>query len=81
VNEVEAFRESVRDERLFACWLLSCYGLRRSEVLTTSPFAPRMRAFPNVAGIRQDLLSMGAKAHVHTYQDFGILADNPASST
>jgi site-specific recombinase XerC len=33
VHEVEAFRESVRDERLFACWLLSCYGLRRSEVL------------------------------------------------
>lgn len=33
VAEVEAFRDSVRDERLFACWLLSCYGLRRSEVL------------------------------------------------
>ena len=33
VAEVEQFRESVRDERLFACWLLSCYGLRRSEVL------------------------------------------------
>ncbi len=31
--EVEAFRDSVRDERLFALWLLSCYGLRRSEVL------------------------------------------------
>ena len=33
VAEVEAFRESVRDDRLFACWLLSCYGRRRSEVL------------------------------------------------
>ena len=33
VAEVETFRESVRDERLFACWLLSCYGLRRVEVL------------------------------------------------
>ncbi|MGO9928589.1 MAG: site-specific integrase [Mycobacterium sp.] len=33
VAEVEEFRESVCDERLFACWLLSCYGLRRSEVL------------------------------------------------
>lgn len=31
--EVTAFREFVRDNRLFACWLLSCYGLRRSEVL------------------------------------------------
>jgi integrase len=31
--EVGRFRESVRDHRLFACWLLSCYGLRRSEVL------------------------------------------------
>ena len=31
--EVEHFRTSVRDERLLACWLLSCYGLRRSEVL------------------------------------------------
>ena len=31
--EVEHFRDSVREERLLACWLLSCYGLRRSEVL------------------------------------------------
>jgi integrase len=31
--EVERFRESVRSHRLFACWLLSMYGLRRSEVL------------------------------------------------
>jgi integrase len=31
--EVQAFRESVSGERLFACWLLSMYGLRRSEVL------------------------------------------------
>ncbi|MCH9730563.1 MAG: site-specific integrase [Actinomycetia bacterium] len=31
--EVQTFRESVRDEQLFACWLLSMYGLRRSEVL------------------------------------------------
>ncbi|TPG28108.1 site-specific integrase [Mycobacterium hodleri] len=31
--EVERFRTSVREDRLFACWLLSCYGLRRSEVL------------------------------------------------
>ena len=31
--EVQRFRESVRDHRLYACWLLSCYGLRRSEVL------------------------------------------------
>ncbi|MFI6956654.1 site-specific integrase [Nocardia sp. NPDC050408] len=33
VAEVETFRESVRAERLYACWLLSCYGMRRSEVL------------------------------------------------
>lgn len=31
--EAERFRESVRDHRLFACWLLSMYGMRRSEVL------------------------------------------------
>ncbi|WP_396904517.1 site-specific integrase [Mycolicibacterium phlei] len=31
--EVQAFRESVREHRLFACWLLSMYGMRRSEVL------------------------------------------------
>lgn len=31
--EVEQFRSSVCDDRLLACWLLSCYGLRRSEVL------------------------------------------------
>ncbi|MEV2222926.1 site-specific integrase [Nocardia vinacea] len=33
VAEIETFRESVRAERLYACWLLSCYGMRRSEVL------------------------------------------------
>ncbi|MFF3567908.1 site-specific integrase [Nocardia jiangxiensis] len=33
VGEVETFRESVRTHRLYACWLLSCYGMRRSEVL------------------------------------------------
>ena len=31
--EVERFRDLVRHDRLYACWLLSCYGLRRSEVL------------------------------------------------
>jgi integrase len=31
--EVGQFRESVRDHRLYACWLLSMHGLRRSEVL------------------------------------------------
>ncbi|BBY67772.1 tyrosine-type recombinase/integrase [Mycolicibacterium helvum] len=31
--EVVRFRESVADHRLYACWLLSCYGMRRSEVL------------------------------------------------
>jgi integrase len=31
--EVQQFRTSVREDRLYACWLLSCYGLRRSEVL------------------------------------------------
>lgn len=31
--EIEQFRASVRNHRLFACWLLSCYGPRRSEVL------------------------------------------------
>lgn len=31
--EVGQFRESVRNHRLFACWLLSMYGMRRSEVL------------------------------------------------
>ena len=33
LSEIGTFREAVRDHRLFACWLLSCYGLRRSEVL------------------------------------------------
>lgn len=33
LSEVGKFREAVRDRRLFACWLLSCYGLCRSEVL------------------------------------------------
>jgi integrase len=31
--DVLQFRDLVRDHRLYACWLLSCYGLRRSEVL------------------------------------------------
>lgn len=33
VAEAEQFREAVRGHRLYACWLLSLYGLRRSEVL------------------------------------------------
>ncbi|MGB5111224.1 MAG: site-specific integrase [Mycobacterium sp.] len=31
--EVSQYREAVLDHRLYACWLLSCYGMRRSEVL------------------------------------------------
>ncbi|UXA10750.1 site-specific integrase [Mycobacterium sp. SMC-8] len=33
VAEVQQFREAARGHRLYACWLLSMYGLRRSEVL------------------------------------------------
>jgi integrase len=33
VDEVSAFIDSVRDERLFAVLLASCFGLRRSEVM------------------------------------------------
>ncbi|MBF6215494.1 site-specific integrase [Nocardia puris] len=33
LEEVTRFREFIRGERLYACWLLSCYGARRSEVL------------------------------------------------
>ncbi|MFI7195305.1 site-specific integrase [Nocardia nova] len=32
-DEVLQFREAVRGDRLYACWLMSCYGLRRSEVM------------------------------------------------
>ncbi|WP_232079743.1 site-specific integrase [Mycolicibacterium parafortuitum] len=31
--EAERFRAAVPEHRLFACWLLSMYGMRRSEVL------------------------------------------------
>lgn len=31
--EVQKFRTSIRNDRLFACWLPICYWLRRSEVL------------------------------------------------
>ncbi|MFE2997375.1 tyrosine-type recombinase/integrase [Nocardia sp. NPDC059246] len=33
LTEVEAFLASARAERLYACWLLSAYGTRRSEVM------------------------------------------------
>ncbi|WP_280245380.1 site-specific integrase [Nocardia abscessus] len=33
VEEVEQFRTAAREDRLYACWLMSCYGMRRSEVL------------------------------------------------
>jgi hypothetical protein len=33
VAEVKSFRAAVGRERLSACWLMSCYGMRRSEVL------------------------------------------------
>lgn len=33
LTEVGQFRESASEHRVFACWLLSIYGMRRSEVL------------------------------------------------
>ncbi|MQY27266.1 site-specific integrase [Nocardia aurantia] len=33
LTEIDTFRQSIRAERLYACWLLSCYDMRRSEVL------------------------------------------------
>lgn len=33
LTEAERFRAAVTDHRLYACWLLSSYGMRRSEVL------------------------------------------------
>lgn len=33
MGEVEVFRDAIASERLAACWLMSCYGMRRSEVL------------------------------------------------
>ncbi|WP_228566967.1 tyrosine-type recombinase/integrase [Nocardia sp. SYP-A9097] len=33
MSEVEVFRAAIVGERLAACWLMSCYGMRRSEVL------------------------------------------------
>ncbi|QVI25141.1 tyrosine-type recombinase/integrase [Nocardia tengchongensis] len=33
MSEVEIFRAAIATERLAACWLMSCYGMRRSEVL------------------------------------------------
>lgn len=33
LTQVKTFREVVRDHRLYGCWLLSMYGLRRSEVM------------------------------------------------
>ena len=58
--EVETFRESVRDERLFACWLLSMYGLRRSEVL-----GPRWSAVDLDTGtlsVRRGRVAVGGEA-------------------
>lgn len=31
--EVERFQQEARGERLYACWLLSTYGMRRSEIM------------------------------------------------
>ncbi|MGW0251058.1 site-specific integrase [Nocardia goodfellowii] len=33
VAEIQQFRTAARAHRLFACWLMSTYGMRRSEVL------------------------------------------------
>lgn len=58
--EVQAFRESVRDERLAACGLLSTYGLRRSEVLGLR--------WSDISGdmlrIRQSRVAVGAGSEV-----------------
>lgn len=57
--EVQTFRESVRSHRLFACWLLSCYGLRRSEVLGLRWSAIELGA--GVLSIRRGRVAVGAE--------------------
>ncbi len=59
VAEVERFRESVRDDRLYACWLLSCYGLRRSEVLGLRWFA--VNPDTGTLSVRRGRVAVGAE--------------------
>ena len=57
VAEAETFREAVRSERLYACWLLSCYGMRRSEVM-----GARWNRFDHSAlRVRRGRVAIGAR--------------------
>jgi integrase len=58
--EVVAFRESVRDHRLFACWLLSCYGMRRSEVLGLRWSAVALDS--GLASVRRGRVAVGTES-------------------
>lgn len=58
--EAEQFRESVRDHRLYACWLLSCYGLRRSEVLGLRWSAVDLDS--GVLSVRRGRVSVGGES-------------------
>jgi integrase len=58
--EVPAFREAVRDHRLYGCWLLSCYGLRRSEVLGLRWSAVDLDT--GTLSVRRDRVAVGGEA-------------------
>lgn len=58
--EATRFRESVRDHRLYACWLLSCYGLRRSEVLGLRWSAVDLGT--GILSVRRSRVSVGGEA-------------------
>lgn len=58
--EVQTFRESVRDHRLYACWLLSTYGLRRSEVLGLRWSAVDLDS--GVLSVRRSRVSVGGES-------------------
>jgi integrase len=57
--EVQRFRDAVRDHRLCACWLLSCYGLGRSEVLGLRWSAIDLDA--GVLSVRRGRVAVGTK--------------------
>jgi len=60
LTEIEQFREVALHERLYACWLLSCYGLRRSEVLGLR----WTQIDGDVLSIRQSRVAVGSATQV-----------------
>ncbi|MFD6677649.1 tyrosine-type recombinase/integrase [Rhodococcus zopfii] len=62
VDQAETFRRHVRDHRLYACWLLTVQGLRRSEVMGLTWSAIDFEA--GTVSIDQGRVAIGSRSEI-----------------